>query len=281
MGDQKRLRIVFHLGVLATVAVVVLGVCWWLHGRHFVEKIATQLCLPCGLVWLGMLVLTYFSCLTQPKRVSVPMLGLFLFYWTTGASYTGVFMAQRLEGQFDRVDMKGVEPFDLLVVLGGGTRSNADGDVWLSLAGDRVILAARLYYAGKVGRLASSGRAYEWEAGQVTTVAGSAALIWQELGIPSDAMLQLDGRNTFEEMKNLRTLLTQEPMARVGLLTSAFHMPRAMRIARANDLDVIPVPADQQAYFIEPIPLCLIPSRHGFRLTELVTKEWLAALVKR
>ena len=94
-------------------------------------------------------------------------------------------------------------------------------------------------------------------------------------------MLQLDGRNTFEEMNNLRTLLTQEPMARVGLLTSAFHMPRAMRIARANDLDVIPVPADQQAYFIEPIPLCLIPSRHGFRLTELVTKEWLAALVKR
>lgn len=281
ISDRKHFRLGLHLFIIFAIAVVVIGVSWAFYGRHFVEKIVTQLILPCGLVWVALFVLTYFSFLTQRKRVSFPVLAIFLFYWTTGCSYTGVKMVSSLEQRFDRIDLESVEPFDLLVVLGGGTRSNTDGQVWLGSSGDRVILAARFFHRGKADRLASTGRAYEWDAEQSISLAGSASRIWQDLGIPNESILHVDGRNTYEEMKNLRELLAEQSIDRVGLLTSAYHLPRAMRLARANGLDLIPVPADQQAHSIEPMPLCLIPSRRGFRLTELVTKEYLAALVRR
>ena len=47
-------------------------------------------------------------------------------------------------------------------------------------------------------------------------------------------------------MRSLAEIL--DGSQRVGLITSAWHMPRALRLARANGLNPIPVPAD----FVSP-----------------------------
>lgn len=279
--QQQRPRLALHAGILLAAFCLIIGLSWAQHGRHFVEKIITQLILPCGAVWVMLLVVTYWALITQRKWFSLPLLAVFLFYWTTGCTYTGVNAIHSLERRYPAVSIDEVEPLDLVVVLGGGTRSNLDGQAWLSTSGDRVILAARLYQRGKTARLAATGRVYEWVEEQTISLAESAEQIWTDLGIPESDILLIDGRNTSEELHNLSELIENHSQQRVGLLTSAYHLPRAMRLAKANGLDLIPLAADQQAGTIDAVPLCLIPSRRGFRMTELAAKEYLAALVKR
>ncbi len=282
MEDQKTpLRIWLHLLFFAAIGVVVLALCGWHYGRHYVEKMLTQLALPCGLVWLMLFVWTYIALLTAPKRASIPILLVFLFYWTAGSSYTGEVCAELLEGRYSPPDLENIEPFDYLIVLGGGTRTNNDGDVWLGCSGDRVILAARLYRHGKVNRLVASGASFAWSPNQAIGLAQSAAVIWNDLGIPDEDIVTITGRNTSEELQAIAKLLQKQPAQRVGLLTSGLHLPRATRLAARHDLDVIPVAADIQMGSNPPIPLSLIPSRKGFKLTETCVREWLAGLVGR
>ena len=78
--------------------------------------------------------------------------------------------------------------------------------------------------------------------------------IWTEAGIPAERITQLGGMNTSQEMIELRQFLGEHPPARVGLLTSAFHMPRAERLARKNGLQLTPIPAGFLG-LKEPLPL--------------------------
>lgn len=63
-----------------------------------------------------------------------------------------------------------------------------------------------------------------------------------ELGFPRDRIVESDtGRDTAEEIDNIRLLVGDE---RVALVTSAWHLPRAMKLAAAAQLDAFPCPAD-------------------------------------
>lgn len=281
MDEQKRPRIWLHLVAMMGIGIIVLAACGWYYGRHYVEKMLTQLALPCGLIWLMLMVASYIALLTAPKRASLPLLLIFLFYWTAGSSYTGEIWADYFEQRYSHPDLENIEPFDYLVVLGGGTRSNNDGDVWLGCSGDRVMLAGRLYRHGKVSQLVATGSMFAWSPHQADNWAESAAKIWQEMGIPAEDVRTIAGRNTFEEMQSIAKLLAERPVKRVGVLTSSLHLPRAERLAESQGLDVIPVAADFQTGSNPPIPLSLIPSRKGFHLTEICAREYLASLVGR
>ena len=58
----------------------------------------------------------------------------------------------------------------------------------------------------------------------------------RELGIPDSAIVMGRGANTGEELQNAKRYLTDADASRVGLLTSAWHMPRALRHAERNGL---------------------------------------------
>lgn len=63
-----------------------------------------------------------------------------------------------------------------------------------------------------------------------------------ELGFPRDRIVETDtGRDTAEEIDNLRLLAGDD---RVALVTSAWHLPRAMKLAATAKLDAFPCPAD-------------------------------------
>jgi len=68
---------------------------------------------------------------------------------------------------------------------------------------------------------------------------------------------------------------------RLGLVTSAAHMSRALRLARDNDLSLLPLPADFKSTWPEFQPARLIPSGSGLYRTERATKELLARVVGR
>jgi uncharacterized SAM-binding protein YcdF (DUF218 family) len=63
-----------------------------------------------------------------------------------------------------------------------------------------------------------------------------------ELGFPRDRIVEVDtARDTAEEIDALRLLVGDEPVA---LVTSAWHLPRAMTLATAAKLSAVPCPAD-------------------------------------
>ncbi len=85
--------------------------------------------------------------------------------------------------------------------------------------------------------------------------------VLRELGVPAESIRKIGGRNTFEEMRHLRDLLG--PEERVGLITSGWHMPRAMRLARAAGLHVEPLPAGFAAGPVDFNLLAPIPTARG------------------
>jgi uncharacterized SAM-binding protein YcdF (DUF218 family) len=63
-----------------------------------------------------------------------------------------------------------------------------------------------------------------------------------ELGFPRERIVEIDtARDTAEEVAALRRLVGEE---RIALVTSAWHLPRAQRLAEAEGLRAFPCPAD-------------------------------------
>ncbi|MGH9904552.1 MAG: YdcF family protein, partial [Pyrinomonadaceae bacterium] len=93
----------------------------------------------------------------------------------------------------------------------------------------RIWAAARLYHAGVAPQIIVSGGSFPRADGKMpVSEAESIRPVLQELGVPFDAIL-LEPRslNTRENAQESRHLI--EDQAKVALVTSAFHMPRAMR----------------------------------------------------
>nr|WP_235584665.1 YdcF family protein [Thiomicrospira sp. WB1] len=63
---------------------------------------------------------------------------------------------------------------------------------------------------------------------------------------PSRLIIESDSRNTYENFIAIRPLLPN-PNGRYLLVTSAFHMPRAVGIARQTGVNVIPWPTDYKS----------------------------------
>jgi len=108
-----------------------------------------------------------------------------------------------------------------------------------------------------------------------------ATLILEELGVEPRAILKLQGINTSEEMQNLKKWSDLNPGKRIGLLTSAWHLPRAQRLAQAQGIEASPIAA---AFFSDPYapsPGVVVPSEANLTVTAAVMKEYLARLVGR
>ena len=96
----------------------------------------------------------------------------------------------------------------------------------------------------------------------------------QELGVAkSDLVLEVESRDTKDHPLYVRHLVKDEPFI---LVTSAFHMPRAMRLFLKQGLVPIPAPVGHWKPAKEFwSPGNLFPSALGLRLAELASHEYL------
>jgi uncharacterized SAM-binding protein YcdF (DUF218 family) len=136
--------------------------------------------------------------------------------------------------------------YDAIVVLGGGITPAAPPFLMepdLADAADRVWYAAQLYHRGVARRIiVSGGSLLPLGGGPATTEAEAMRRFLVDLGVPSDAIVsEGNSMNTLENIRNVRQMVGE---ARVALVTSAFHMPRALKIARQGNLNVGAFPTD-------------------------------------
>ncbi len=136
--------------------------------------------------------------------------------------------------------------YDAIVVLGGAIAPAAPPhypDPDLGDSGDRIWHAARLYHRGVAPSVIVSGGSFVAQVGgPAMTEAEAMRRFLMDLGVPSGAIFEEgNSLNTIENMANVRALVQNRPIA---LVTSGFHMPRALRLARRKGLNVAAFPTD-------------------------------------
>lgn len=276
-ANRRRLQWSVVIFLLPTLVYPLLGGA--IEGRATTEKIITAWFMPIGIVWLLLLALTLF--LWNSRLVWATRLSLFCFFVLTLASNSLVagWLIGSLEAQVTPWRLDRDKPLDAVVVLGGDTRASpAYGRVE---AGDRVLYAAEVYHQKKAPLLIATGKSSIPERADPSQ---DTKEIWVRLGIPETAIEVIGGPNTAAELRELKSLLGQgEGRAkRVGILTSAFHLPRVMRLAKANDLALIPLAADHRHDPEAPIRFqSFLPSDDALQKSKFALKEYLAALADR
>jgi uncharacterized SAM-binding protein YcdF (DUF218 family) len=138
--------------------------------------------------------------------------------------------------------------YDAIVVLGGGIGAALPPelpDPHLNDGADRIWHAARLWKRGVAPRIIVSGGSFlAQNGGPPTTEADAMRVFLVDLGVPADAITD-EGKalNTIENMRNVRAIVGKR---KVALVTSAYHMPRALQLAARAGLDVGAFPTDYQ-----------------------------------
>jgi uncharacterized SAM-binding protein YcdF (DUF218 family) len=261
------------LVILLAGSAVGVMVAWALLDGYDLRKLAGALVMPVGLLWLGLGGLAFALSAAGLTRFAWAAWALWLGLALAGNGWVASTLVARLERDFDRVDPLALEPFDAVVVLGGGVTLNDEGQVTVSEAGDRVVLAARMVHLGRTRMLVTTGPLFPVGGPAVTSVPRMTARVWEELGVPGDRVVMVEGPTaTREEVAALVDLVAAHGWRRVGLLTSAFHLRRATRLCRRAGLDVVPLPADFRGTVAVIRPAQLVPS--GGALAEVQVACW-------
>jgi vancomycin permeability regulator SanA len=127
----------------------------------------------------------------------------------------------------------------IAIVFGAGLRRNGTAT---SVLQDRVTVAARLYFAGKVEKLLLSGdnRFLDYnEPGAMREVALS-------LGVPQEAIvLDYAGRRTYDTCYRASAIFG---VSQAILVTQSFHLPRALYTCNHLGLSAVGVASDLTRY---------------------------------
>ena len=246
------------------------------------QKTLAMLVMPLGLAWMLLLAMTLWSRRLRRPAFTAGLGLVWILQSLAGNPWVGRRMMARLERQFPISRAEEGPVLDAIFVLGGGTELDVLGRPHFGLAGDRVAEAARLWHAGRTRFLVASGRGNDGlnanrDLGQETRT------LWLGLGVP-DAAIRVVETPCFitrEEIVAADALSQRQHWGRVGLLTSAYHLPRAMGLAKKAGLQATPIPCDFQGRPRRFRPQELVPQMEGLRLTQLALWEMVGQAVGR
>jgi len=234
-----------RLGLMAAAACLALAAVFW-PGRFYAEKNLTEAVMPLGLIWLGLLAAAALSLAWNRRATAAGALAVAATLCVIGNSDFADLLIRPLEEEYRGVDPFAAGPLDAVAVLGGGLSTGPGRRVMANASGDRVVLGARLYHAGVAPRLVCTGKTPQLDP-SLPSAAEVTETVWTQLGVPTEAIMQVAGENTRGEVVELKRLMAERGWERLGVVTSAWHMGRAERLAMASGLDFTPLPADFQS----------------------------------
>jgi uncharacterized SAM-binding protein YcdF (DUF218 family) len=162
---------------------------------------------------------------------------------------------------------------DLVTILGGGRQPAGEFREFPEPSGltyARVIGGVKVFKQSQAATLGLCGD----EARVMKTLA-------MELGVPQEKMIaETSSQNIMENAAEIRKLLAPGANRRIGLVTSALHMPRAERIFRqvfAEDT-IIPLPVNYLNTPPERLLEAVIPSARALNAGTDVLHEWIGMI---
>jgi uncharacterized SAM-binding protein YcdF (DUF218 family) len=183
-----------------------------------------------------------------------------------------------LERPFETIlPLAGTARYDALLVMGGGTATRPDLDdearsPQLGQSGDRLRLAAAIHAQGRAPVLVASGSAID----RHRDFSADTAALWQQMGVPADVVVRLpEPRNSASEVAAYARLASERGWTKMGLVTSARHLPRALALCRRQGLTVDPLPSDFRADDPRWDLPAIVPTGDGFAAVEAAAWEYL------
>ena len=213
-------------------------------------------------------------------RILIILAGLVLYLFSIPAISN--LLLYSLESQYHQPDIEYLSSLDLVVVLGAGYypsgefRESAEPN---GLVYIRIFGGVKAFQNSDAETLVLCGGGdndsdYETDANVMKTLA-------MELGIQEDKIIIEDkSRNTMENATNLKKLLPPQKQRKIGLVTSALHIPRSARVFRhvfPDDI-IIPIPV---GYCYTPSKRFLsriIPSSSALQTSTEAIHEWIGML---
>jgi len=197
-----------------------------------------------------------------------------------GLSPVGNILILPLEQRFPAWDASRGAP-DGIVVLGGAVTADiaaARNDVALNEAAERITATvelarrypdARIIFSGGDGGLAYSGNESE-----------AALRLFERLGLAAGRVVVEDkSRNTVENAVFSKTIAAPKPGERWLLVTSAYHVPRAMGIFRMAGFPTEAYPVDWRTRGADDAFRPFPTLAEGLRRTDTAVREWAGLVV--
>ncbi len=267
---------------VATALVAVVGIVVGLRSDIVAQKAFALLVMPAGLAWVLLIAVTVGAWRSATRTLAWLASAALLLYTLAGNSWVGDALISGLERDIPALEIEHLAPFDAVCVLGGGTEFIEGHGPSLASAGDRLAVAARLWHAGKTKLVVVSGSSIAGMERERDLAEESASLL-RGLGVDPRAIVQIPpgAVNTTQEITAYGVLLREQGWTRVGLVSSAWHLPRALRLCRTAKVDLVPLSADRRGRFRGWSLYWLIPQDHGFDRVQRAGWEYLGMIAGR
>ncbi|MGC1558808.1 MAG: YdcF family protein [Bradyrhizobium sp.] len=192
-----------------------------------------------------------------------------------GFSPLGKLLLYPLEQRFPPWDASRGAP-DGIVVLGGAIDldlSAAKGAAVFSRAADRIVAAAALARQYPNARIVFSGGNANLVSDSSAKEADYALSVFESLGVAKARLtLERGSRNTLENAEFSKAIANPKDGERWLLVTSAFHMPRAIGLFRKAGFAVEPYPVDWRAARLMTFSQISV---EGMDRTDIAVREWM------
>jgi uncharacterized SAM-binding protein YcdF (DUF218 family) len=231
-------------------------------------------------VWVVLLLLASWITRNPSRRKILLRLTLFVFLFFSN-SYIPKNIWYRYQWPYN--EMKPGEKYTAGILLGGfvsyDEKSNRS---FFNHSSDRFIQAARLYRLGHISKIIMTGGNALFIDKKEYNEADFVVKNLAELGIPvADIFAEKKAKNTIENSLFSRRMLDSAHIpGPYVLITSAVHMPRAMKIFTAAGIKVRPYPCDYQvvAYDTRFSWQSIVPSSSAFEMWNILLKEFAGTL---
>lgn len=234
--------------------------------------LAQPLNLAIFLLLAGMAALRFGARRLASAGLALALVVLAVPAWTSA----GALLIQPLEERFPRPALP--PRIAGIVVLGGGFEGAvnlARGGHDLNDSGDRFVEAAvlaRRFPEAKVVVSGGTGTVFLAGKGDAETAPG----LLGALGVPVERLVvENRSRNTDENARFTARLVQQQPGETWLLVTSAFHMPRAMGLFRKAGFPVLPWPTDYRTSGREGFGMFRDSPVDALQTTTIAMREWI------
>lgn len=204
--------------------------------------------------------------------------GIVLF--VTLYTSSGAVALQALENRFARPQSV-PENLSCMIVLGGAFETEVTtrrGGIELNQAADRFVEALRLLRDHPQSRVLVSGGDGSLS-GDYEGDAAVSRRFFSTFGIAPERLVgETASRTTYENVVNIKDLLVREKLQNCLLITSAFHMPRAVGLFRKSGIDVTPWPTDYRTAGNVGLMLDFSQPTANAQLTSTALREWIGLL---
>ena len=234
------------------------------------------LCMPYTLVMLALLALGVWLFVRRQGRPAVCAVLLAAVLFAMGLPAVATSLGGALERKFPPTPLEAIPNADAIVVLGGGVAAATDVVPYPELyaSADRAIMAVRLFRAGKAPIVIPTGGG----------APKAEKPLLESLGVPESSIVCEDeARDTAENASKTLAILRQRGCKRALVVTSAWHLPRAMMLFRAEGIDFVPVGCDYECTLAASnrarMPLWMkLPNPESAGKAAYYVKEWLGIL---